>query len=380
MTGKAEQRIKILHVIDSLGIGGAERVVISVVNGLDPQVFEQIVCCVSGKGRSAHLLAAHARCIDMGKGSGADHLMPLKIARVIRKEEPQVVHTQSWAGVDGIIAQLIARGPRVVHSEHGRNLPDVDGEPMRRRLMRRCAYHLVDLVFTISEEMRQFLCRQTGFPARRMRVIPNGVDIAKFDSANGRGLREELGLSPDDCVIGTVARFDPVKDLASLIRAFAHLCHHHKGKRLKLLLVGDGSERPALEKLASDIGIRDRMVLTGFNEDIPRLLRAMDIFALSSVSEGLPIAVLEAMCARLPVVATNVGALPELVTGGVSGLLVEPRAPQQLAEKLAILVNDPELSRSFGASGRCKIEQNYSLDLMLRRYTDLYLSLSNSYT
>lgn len=365
-----------MHVIDSLGIGGAERVVINVVNGLDPEGFEQLVCCISRKGRLAQLLGEHSRCIDMEKGSRADHLMPMKIARLIREEKPHIIHTQSWAGVDGVIAHLIARGgTRAVHSEHGRSLPYVDGEPARRKLVRRCAYHLVDLVFTISEEMRQYLCRQTGFPYERMKVIPNGVDIAKIDSADERGLREELGLASDDCVIGTVARFDPVKDLASLIRAFAHLCAHHNGRRLKLLLVGDGSERPALEKLASEIGIRDRLILTGFTDDIPRLLRTMDIFAVSSVSEGLPIAVLEAMCARLPVVATNVGAVPELVTGGLSGLLVEPRAPQAMAEKLAILVNDPELSRRFGASARQKVERSYSLNLMLRRYEEMYLSL-----
>jgi len=373
MTGKANKRVKILHVIDSLGIGGAERVVINVVNGLDPEVFEQIVCCISSKGRSAQQLSEHARCMDLGKGAQADHLMPLKIARVIREERPHIIHTQSWAGIDGVLAHLIARGPRAVHSEHGRNF--VAREPVRRNLVRRCVYHLVDVVFTISEEMRQYLCRTTGFSYERMRVIPNGVDIAKIDSADGRGLREELGLSPQDCVIGTVARFDPTKDLASLLRAFAHLCNLHRGNRLKLLLVGDGSERPALEKLAAEMEISDRLVLTGFKDDIPRILRIMDIFVLSSITEGLPIAVLEAMCARLPVVATNVGALPELVTGGVSGLLVEPRAPQAMAEKLAILVNDPELSRRFGASARRKIERDYSLDLMLRRYGELYMSL-----
>src|SRR5262245_19457441 len=378
MAVKIKKKIKIMHVIDSLGIGGAERVVINVVNGLDPDGFEQIVCCISNKGRSAQLLGEHARCIDMGKGPRADHLMPWKLARLIREEKPHIIHTQSWAGVDGVIAHLIARGARAVHSEHGRSLPYVDGEPVKRRLVRRCAYHLVDLVFTISEEMRQYLCRETGFPYERMHVIPNGVDIAKIDSADERGLREELGLASDDCVIGTVARFDPVKDLASLIRAFAQLCAHHNGRRLKLLLVGDGSERPALEKLASEMGIRDRLILTGFTDDIPRLLGIMDIFAVSSVSEGLPIAVLEAMCARLPVVATKVGAVPELVTGGLSGLLVEPRAPQAMAEKLAILVNDPELSRRFGASARQKVERNYSLNLMLRRYEEMYLWLTTN--
>jgi sugar transferase (PEP-CTERM/EpsH1 system associated) len=376
MTVKTKKRIKIMHVIDSLGIGGAERVVINVANGLDPEIFEQIVCCISSRGRAARLLDERARCIDLGKGPKADHLMPLKIARVIRKEIPDIIHTQSWAGVDGVIAHVIARGSRAVHSEHGRSLPNVNGEPVRRKMARRCAYHMVDLVFTISEEMRQYLCRETGFPYKRMLVIPNGVDIGKIDSADGRGLREELGLSAKDCVIGSVARFDPTKDLASLIRAFAHLCSRYKGQSLKLLLVGDGSERPALEKLASEMEVRDRMVLTGFNDNVPRLLRAMDIFALSSITEGLPIAVLEAMCARLPVVATKVGALPEIVTGEVSGLLVEPRAPQAMAEKLARLVNDPDLRRRFGASARRKIEQEYSLDLMLRRYGEMYLSLT----
>jgi sugar transferase (PEP-CTERM/EpsH1 system associated) len=372
----AERKLKILHVLDSLDVGGMERVVISVANGLDSQRFEQTVCCVSQLGAAAHMLDERVRRYDLGKGEARAWLMPLRIARVLRRERPDIVHTQSWAGVDGALATALTRAARLVHSEHGRNLPYIEREPLKRKLARRVVYHLADAVFTVSEEMRQYFCRETGFPLERMGVIHNGVDIAAIERADARGVREELGIAPDDCVIGTVARFQETKDLTTLVRAFAQLRQAHGNHRLKLLLVGDGAERQKLALLAAELGVAPAVIITGIRHDVPRLLRAMNIYALSSLSEGLPISVLEAMSAALPVVATNVGMLPELLREGENGLLVEPRAVAEMAECLSRLVADDELARRMGIAGRRKVGREYSLAAMLRRYEELYLSVS----
>ena len=248
----ADGKIKILHVIDSLGIGGMERVVIDVANGLDPERFEQVVCCISRCGEAADQLSGSARCIDLGKGDKPDRLMPLKLASVFHRERPDIVHSQSWSGVDASLAKLISPGVKLVHSEHGRNYPDLRKQPLLRRLARRGAYQLADAVFAISTEVRDFYCGQTNFSTEGMKVIPNGIDLRRIDEADASGVREELGLAPDDFVFGTVARLDLTKDTMTLARAFAAVSLPRRDPKLKLLIVGEGEERARLEEFVRD--------------------------------------------------------------------------------------------------------------------------------
>ncbi|MEP7340202.1 MAG: glycosyltransferase [Acidobacteriota bacterium] len=369
----ADGKIKILHVIDALGVGGMERVVIDVATGLDPARFTQTVCCISRLGEAAKLLRDDVRCIDLGKGTRADYLMPLKLARIIRREQPDIIHSQSWSGVDTALARLLAHGSRLVHSEHGRNFPHLHAEPMKRKIGRRCLYHVADAVFTVSVELREFYCRETGFSPERMLVIPNGVDVRRIDEASQfEGVREELGIASNDFVVGTVARLDATKDTITLARAFARLPGH---AGIKLLIVGDGNERARLERFAAESGLTSAILFAGARNDVPRLLGAMNVFALPSLSEGMPITVLEAMAARLPVVATNVGALPELVEEGATGFLVAPQQDEAMAERLMRFYANRELAEAFGVRARAKVERDFSLDLMLRRYADLYFSV-----
>jgi sugar transferase (PEP-CTERM/EpsH1 system associated) len=371
----SSKKLKILHVLDSLNVGGMERVVINVANGLDPARFEQSVCCISRLGTAAHLLAPHVQRFDMAKGDERALLMPWQIAKLIHRERPDIIHTQSWAGMDGVIARALTRQGKLVHSEHGRNLPYIHHEPPKRKLVRRCAYELADAVFVVSEEMRQYFCRETGFALKRMRVIHNGVDVAEIEAADPCGVREEFGLAATDFVIGTVARFQETKDLPTLVRAFAQLRQRHAN--VKLLLVGDGAERQRLEQLVAQLHVGAAVIITGIRHDVPRLLRALDAFALSSLSEGLPISVLEAMAAGLPVVATNVGMLPELLREGENGFLVAPGDVAALAKRLELLVTKHDLADRLGVAGKQLVQCDYSLAAMLRHYEELYLSLLN---
>jgi sugar transferase (PEP-CTERM/EpsH1 system associated) len=373
MSGKS---IKIMHVIDSLGVGGMERVVIDVVNGLDPAIFAQTVCCISRRGEASRFLRAGVDCLDLGKGADADYLMPLRIARAIRQKGPEIIHTQSWSGVDAGIATLMMRDIRLVHSEHGRNLPYIHSEPVKRKIARRCLYHLADAVFAVSHEVRDYYCRETGFPVDRMRVIPNGIDLRRIEEVDRRGVRQELGIADDDFVIGTIARLDETKDTLTLARAFAGLQQSRPDARLKLLVVGNGDKKVEIEQYFIERGLSHAVILTGVRHDVPRLLGAMNLFALSSLSEGMPITALEAMGASLPIVATNVGALPELVDEGVTGFLVEPKDDAALAGRMEQLYDNRAMAREFGMAGRRKAEREYGIDQMLQRYADLYLSVA----
>ncbi len=371
-------KLKILHVIDSLDIGGMERVVIDVANGLDAAKFDQIVCCLSRRGEAANELHDDVRCIDLGKGDKADRWMPWKLARLIRRERPDIVHSQSWSGVDTALAMMFAPSVKLVHSEHGRNFHDLHGQSWARRIARRWLYQRANAVFAISAEVREFYCRQTNFPLERMQVIPNGVDLRRIDAADGSDVREELGIEPEEFVIGTVARLDKNKDTLTLVRAFAELMPIKPDAALKLLIVGDGEQRSPLEQFVSERGLNRNVIFAGVRRDVPRVLKAMNVFALSSLSEGMPMTVLEAMAARLPVVATAVGALPEMVEEGNTGFLVLVGDAATMAERLSRLVVDRQLAKTFGEAARRKVERDFTLERMLQRYTELYLSVLKS--
>ncbi|MGE0102609.1 MAG: glycosyltransferase [Blastocatellales bacterium] len=362
----SDDRIKILHVIDSLAVGGMERVVIDVVNGLDRDLFDQLVCTISRPGECADML--RARLIDLGKGDGADYLIPLKLARVIGEHRPDIIHSQSLSGIDAALALTLAGGSRLVQSEHGRSFPHIATEPLRRRLARRFVYHRADAVFAVTAELRDHYCRLTGLPRERMSVIPNGIDPRRIDPADGREVRSELGIPGDAFVIGTVARLDRTKDTMTLLNAFRLLAGDD---RMRLLIVGDGEERTALEQAAAGIPV----IFTGMRMDAPRMLSAMDIFALPSLSEAMPITVLEAMCASLPVVATTVGALHEMVVEGVTGYLVPVRSPDAMAGRLGLIAQSSDRGREMGRAGRERALREFTLDAMLGRYRDLYLQM-----
>lgn len=367
-----ERKIKILHVIDSLGIGGMERIVIDVANGLDSTRFEQVVCCISRRGEAADQLRDGVRCFDLGKGDKADRLMPLKLAGVIRRERPDIIHSQSWSGVDTALAKLLMPGVKLVHSEHGRSYSDLRRQSLMRRMARRGLYHVADSVFAISSEVREFYCGQTGFSAERMQIISNGIDTRRIDEADAKGIRAEFGIAPDDFVFGTVARLDLTKDTMMLARAFAAIALPRQNPKLKLLIVGDGEQRARLEEFVAMLGLNRIVIFAGMRRDVPRLLRAMDVFALSSVSEGLPLTVLEAMAARLPVVATNVGALPELVEEGRTGFLVPIRHAAAMSDKFEAFLANRRLANILGEAARQKVVREFTMERMLRNYGEMY--------
>ncbi len=377
MVAMSRDPVKILHILDSLGMGGMERVVIDVANGLDRNRFSQSVCCISKVGEAAKFLHADVRVIEIGKGEAADRLMPFKIARVIRDEKPDIVHTQNRSGIDTMIAGLPAKTWRLVHSEHGRNWPNIKSEPIKSRIARRLLYHFSDAVFTVSGELADYFCGQTGFPRSRMGVIPNGIDLNRFDQADRKDIRLELGLDGNHFVIGTVARLSPPKDLFTLVRAYANLRQSHPQADIRLLIVGDGELRSSLQQCVNEAGLSSEVVFTGARDDVPRLLGAMNVFVLASLSEGMPLTVLEAMASRLPVVASAVGALPDLVDDGVSGFLVEPENPRMLADRIAAFYNDKKMATAFGAAGRLRVERQFNSAIMIGKYSDLYSKIIN---
>lgn len=269
----------------------------------------------------------------------------LRLASILRTDRPDVVHWHAArAHALGAMAARLERAPRTVLSRR------VDF-PVRRTLGSRLLYSLpIDAIAAISEGVRRALVA-SGVPAGRIRVIPSGIDLQLFELPFDReAVRRELGLGPGDVLAIQVAALAPHKSQETLLDAAARLSR--SAPNVTICIAGEGALRDVLLARHRALGLGDRVRFLGFREDVIPLLRAADLFVLSSYLEGLGTSVLDAMAAGLPVVATEVGGVPEIVRHEVNGLLVPARDPEALAAAIARLAQDPGARARMGAKGR----------------------------
>jgi sugar transferase (PEP-CTERM/EpsH1 system associated) len=365
------KRIKIMHVVRSLATGGMENGVRNLLCGLDPDRFEQCVCTLVP---SAEAQPANSVCLG-GTGHGFEFQIPA-LVRTFKRERPDVVHSRNWAAIEAVVAAKLSGVPAVVHSEHGRDLQTLGRQPLRRRVLRRISYGWADEVFCVSQELKQYYCRELAWGADKFKVIPNGVDVEKFrpDDKARAAVRSCIRANPSTLVIGTVGRLDPVKDHLTLFRA-AHAALT-KGLDLQLIIVGDGIERPSLESaLARMPKLAQRTSFAGAVKNVAQWLNGFDVFVLPSLSEGMSNTLLEAMAAGIAPVATAVGGNSEIVENDCSGFLVQPRNPESICACLVRLGSDERSRKWLGENARKRVVTHYSLQRMLTLYAEMYCRL-----
>jgi glycosyltransferase involved in cell wall biosynthesis len=357
----------VLHVVLSLCPGGTERLVIDLAQRSAPFV-DTAVCCLDEPGEWAGELARCGVPVSvLGRRPGFRPTLGLRIARVAAAHRANVIHCHQYTPfVYGAIAAL-GRQMTLVFTEHGRLS---SGAPShKRRLANRILGRLPSQVCAVSRDLRRHLVAE-GFHSDRVKVIYNGIDPGVVPTAAVRQTaRALLGVAPNQFVIGTVGRLDPVKDMRTLIEAFAIV---RATANSHLVVVGDGPERQALERLAADMGVASSISFFGYCSNVPMILAAFDLYVNSSIHEGVSLTVLEAMAASLPVVATSVGGNPEVVVDGETGYLVADRTPVALAEAILRLDSQPALRRSLGAKGRARVEREFSIDRMVSTYLAEY--------
>lgn len=370
-------KIKILHILHSLQVGGLENGVVNLINRLDPERFDHAICCITSAGPMAERLARPVEIHCLGKGSGRDYLLPLKIARVVGKVRPDIVHTRNWGTIDGIIGARLAGVGRIVHGEHGREAADPTGANGRRMMARKAFSPLVSRFVAVSADLREWLVDGVGIPGRKVVQIINGVDADRFSPPVSKTqARSKLGLASDGFVVGTVGRLDPVKDFQTLLRGFARMAGGCADTlRPRLVIAGSGPEEARLRALAEELGMAAVVAFLGERGDIPEVMRALDVFVLPSIAEGISNTVLEAMASGLPVVATGVGGNLELVEDGETGFLFAPGDAERLAERLGFLGSSPDLTVRCGGKGRVAVEERFSLARMVAEYGNLYSSV-----
>jgi glycosyltransferase involved in cell wall biosynthesis len=260
-----------------------------------------------------------------------------------------------------------------VFTEHGRHFPD-HPRP-KRKIVNRLLLGRRDRVVAVGRSVKTALVENEGIPARRVEVIANGIDTDRFVPAPAARaeVRAELGLAANDFAVMMVARLDPIKDHVTAIRACARASGAIPG--LRLVVVGDGPERPKIEAAIRESNLGGRVRLLGTRHDVPRVLSGADTLLLTSVSEGIPLTVIEAMATGLPVVSTDVGSLTDVVSDGVTGLLAAARDEEAISRHLRTLGEAPCLRATMGDRGRARAIREFSEGAMADRYTSLFEDL-----
>ena len=360
--------MRVLHVLNTLETGGAEYLVLNIARTLDRSRFDLLVASMEGDGEiGEELRKLGVTTFTLNRRHGIDPLLVPKLTRLIRREKIELVHTHNVAPwlYAGVAARLA--GAEVCHTEHSSLFPQQRALKKAERMLGR----ITKAVICDGEDVRRQLIEEQRLSPRNVVTIHNGVDTELFGRYGDRAAaRAKQSLGEDTLVVGTVARLEPVKDQATLLRAFERVAATLPLARL--VLVGDGSLRGALEEQAAGPGLAGRVLFWGRRADVADLLPAFDVFVLPSQSEGLPLTILEAMASGLPCVATAVGAVPEAIVEGQTGFLVPPGDQDQLAASLLRLLRDPPLRRYMGLEGQKRARSLFDLRAMTRRYEDLY--------
>lgn len=373
-----EDRLRVLHVVSFLGLGGTEHCVLKVIRGLGNDDFEHCVCAVRGVDLEfTRSMQIEWKVRSVGSPEPGMQFPLFRLVRIMREFRPHIVHTRNFGALEAIPAARLAGVPVAIHSEHGYDLEILDGLPLRRRVLCRAIFPLADAVFTVTRDLRSFHAAQSWLPEKRFRIIHNGVDTARFAPRPEAStpVRKELGISSGSCVLGSVGRLVPIKDHATLLRAaeIALLA----GYDVHVLLVGSGAELPKLRAyVAASRTLPGHVSLTGASDRVPDMLNAMDVFVLPSVSEGMSNTILEAMATGLPVLATRSGGNPELVDDGRSGRLFATGDAESLARQIVHLVTDVKRRHQMGEEARSRVADQFSLADMVRHYRELYAEMA----
>ena len=371
MAGSAQphdQASLVVHLIYRLDFGGLETLMVDCVNRMPRDKYRHAIVCLTGYTAFADKVTSpgvELYALDKAPGLGlGTHAALFKLLRRLR---PAILHTYNLSAIEYSFTAALAGVPIRVHAEHGRDAGDPQGLNPRHNLLRRLMSPFIDRYVPVSLDLELWLENVVGIAPAKVGLIGNGVDTLHF--------RPAPPAPGGAFVVGTVGRLQDVKNQAGLVDAFAALRSMPPAQpqqQQRLVIVGDGPLRAQLEAKVAQAGLADAVTLAGARTDIADLMRGFSVFALSSIAEGTPVTLLEAMACALPVVSTAVGGIPELVQDGVTGTLVPAGDAAALAAALARYAADPALAARHGAAGRERIENHYSVSAMVQAYVALY--------
>jgi glycosyltransferase involved in cell wall biosynthesis len=369
MEATARARWRVAYVIGELGKGGAEYQLYELLRGLDGTRFEaEVFALATGGHWAAPIRDLGVPVHEMAAAGSADVGRLRRLRAALRAFDPHVLHTVLWSGNSyGRLAAIGLRIPVVITAER-----NVIARPAWQVAIERFLDRWTDLYLVNSRAIATGLVRHERLPATKMRVVYNGIDLARvppfvLDRAAARG---SAGFDPGRRLVAQVGRLEPQKDYPTFLAAAARVVAELAD--VDVVLAGEGAQRPELEALGSRLGMTGRLRFLGLRHDVPALLGGVDVLALTSLYEGLPNVVIEAMATGAVAVATDVGGCHELIASGETGILVPPGDVDAVAGAMLQVLRSPELGRRLAAAARRRVESELSIEAMVGQTTAVY--------
>jgi len=368
-------RIRVVHIIPSLVIGGMEQVVKTLALGINPERFDVSVICILEKGVLAEALkekGIEVHVIDEKRYKILSHLYPRYLARAIKEYRPHIIHSHSGIWYASAVASKMAEVPVMVHTEHGRHFPEKTVAIFFDRISKK----LTDRLVCVSEELARYMTEKVKVPKNRIEIIKNGIALNNYRLrwvTSSYPLRSRYGIPDDAKVLVTAGRLESVKGQEYLLEAFFKLIE--KYGNIFLWILGDGSLKEMLLSMVKSKKLENTVFFTGNVDNVNDYLCESDVFVLPSLSEGTPMALLEAMASGLPIVATKVGENETILDHGKAGFLVHSASIQGLNDALSSVLANPEISRKMGEHAYRSVYEKFSSQRMIEKYEELYIKL-----
>jgi len=366
-----------MHVIHHLFIGGMENGLVNLINHLPEAEFRHAVVCIDNHSSFAQRIRrSDVDVIDLRRPVVGVWRVRRSLLRLFRERRPRIVHSRGPSGLDALAPAVFAGVPCRIHGEHGWDSTNLDGRSWKPVWLRRLHSPLVSQYMTVSNDLRRYLVETIGIADHRVSTICNGVDTDRYQPGDPPADLElpESFVAPGLLRVGTVGRMQPIKDQATLVEAVATVVRAapELRRRLRLILVGDGPLRRSLGEQVQASALDDIVFFAGATDRVADWLRALHVFVLPSLNEGISNTLLEAMACGLPTLATTVGGNAEILDDGVIGRSFAPGRSDVLAGLLRTYLDDPAQRRQHGTAARSRAEQQFSLRTMVDRYRDLY--------
>jgi glycosyltransferase involved in cell wall biosynthesis len=365
-------KINLLYMIQSLNNGGAETLAIRLADKLDKTRFNPTVCSLCDEGPLRSILQSkNIPHITLGKKEGKDLSLPLRIRSVLASHKIHLVHTHNQGPL--LYTRLATlsgyRAVKLIHTEHI-NMAKEYSYSRRHRIFNRLLFKGIHGFLGIAQHLSHDYEIRFKNTKVLFTTINNSVSLPEIGTAPPKALSKELGVAPERPVIGNVSALRPQKDHATLLQAMRIVVDQRPDAILAI--AGDGELKKALHDLTRKLGLTDHVRFLGYRSDVDNLLVQFDIFVLSSLYEGLPLCILEAMAAARPVVATDAQGTNSVVHHGKTGLLVPLKDPECLAAALLDLLQDKTAARKMGSAARKLIRNEYNMENMIQQYEAFY--------
>lgn len=356
----------VIHLIHRLDIGGLERVMLNCINQMKDDSYQHVIISLTDANNFSQAKNNPITVYCLGKKEGSDLGIHIKLFKLLRQLKPQILHTYNLPTIEYHPIAWLAGVKGHIHAEHGRDIGDPQGLNKKHNFLRKMMVIFIQRYICVSKDLHSWLINHVGISETKTLLIQNGINTERFNFP--KTVSEQLRFT-------IVARITPVKDHLNLLNAFLLLKEELGCEVLpQLSIVGNGAQRPQLESFCYENGL-NTVDFLGARDDIAQILASTDVFVLSSIAEGIPMTILEAMSAKTPVVSTNVGGIPEVITDGVEGYLVEKSNPKALAKALKRYILQPELIIEHGENARNKVLTNFNEINMVNAYLQQYKTL-----